>query len=511
MTYWADDIAAGLEPSAGGEVLATGISPSGEIHVGNLREVLTGDAIHRVLKERGRKSKLLFIADDLDPLRRVYPFLPADTFAGRVGCSLSHIPCPCTRHGSYAEHFLEPFLASMTELEVDIELVRSHDLYASGRMDDVIATALEHTADIASILKDLTGKEVGPDWSVFDARCTACHRLTATTVTGVDSGACTVAFSCACGTTGTVPFAGGGKLTWRVDWPARWKVLGVTLEPFGKDHASRGGSYDTGVRIAREIFGIIPPRGVPYEWISLKGKGDMSSSRGNTVSIHRMLEIVPADLLRYVVLRTDPPRAIRFDPGLPLLQTFEEFENAENRNHNRRAAELSRVAACGRPGVSFRHLVTIAQVAGFDLERTREILARGGRTIEDEAALARRLEHVRNWLKSFAPPDVRFSLSPTLPEDTAGLTGDQRAFLARLAEQIPDQATGDDLHALIYELIEKRPDLQPAAAFAAIYLAFIGRSRGPRAGHFLAALPVSFVRERLRAASAVPGQSAQST
>ena len=80
-------------------------------------------------------------------------------------------------------------------------------------------------------------------------------------------------YACACGASGDVPMAGGGKLTWRVDWPARWAMLGVSVEPFGKDHATRGGSYDTGARIAREVFDYEPPLPVPYEWISLKGQG----------------------------------------------------------------------------------------------------------------------------------------------------------------------------------------------------------------------------------------------
>ena len=28
--------------------------------------------------------------------------------------------------------------------------------------------------------------------------------------------------------------SGAGKLTWRVEWAARWKIFGVTCEPFGK-------------------------------------------------------------------------------------------------------------------------------------------------------------------------------------------------------------------------------------------------------------------------------------
>ena len=59
---------------------------------------------------------------------------------------------------------------------------------------------------------------------------------------GFDRGAGTIAASCACGWEGDVEAAGGGKLTWRVDWPARWRICGCTFEPFGKDHATRGGS-----------------------------------------------------------------------------------------------------------------------------------------------------------------------------------------------------------------------------------------------------------------------------
>ena len=39
----------------------------------------------------------------------------------------------------------------------------------------------------------------------------------------------------------------------------RLEVERVTIEPFGKDHATRGGSYDSGARIVREVFGGEPP------------------------------------------------------------------------------------------------------------------------------------------------------------------------------------------------------------------------------------------------------------
>ncbi len=157
--------------------------------------------------------------------------------------------------------------------------------------------------------------------------------------------------------------AGGGKLTWRVDWPARWKIFGVTVEPFGKDHASKGGSYDTGVRIAREVYGIEPPYPVPYEWLSLAGKGDMSSSKGNVLSIHAMLEVVPPEVLRYLILRVPPQRSIKMDPGLPLLQLIDEYDDVEAKNRDSRALELSAISGIKPVGVPFRHMVTVVQAA----------------------------------------------------------------------------------------------------------------------------------------------------
>ncbi len=504
MAFWADEVAGRIAAAGDAHNLATGISPSGEIHLGNLREVMTAEGILRVLQERRVPARLMFIADNLDPLRRVYPFLDAAVFEPLVGCSLSHIRCPCGSHASYGDHFLEPFLASLEELGIQVEVVRADELYASGRMDGVIGQALEGTAAIARILNELTGKQVPAGWSPFDPRCGACQRLTATDVTGYDLAARTVSYRCACGATGEVPFAGGGKLTWRVDWPARWHALGVTVEPFGKDHASRGGSYDTGVRIVREVFGSEPPFPVPYEWIALKGQGDMSSSKGNVLAIHRMLRVVPPEVLRYLVLRADPSRSIQFDPGLPLLNLCDELENPDHKNRNARAAALARLGGEAGPVIPFRHLVTVAQVAAFDPGRAREVLARTGYDAGPPERLGRSLGYVRSWLEQFAPEEVRFSVAEELPAAARSLEPEQKAFLGELADRLPGEAGADALHALIYDLVQERGAASPAPYFAAIYRALIGKDRGPRAGHFLAALPSELVRRRLREAADAP-------
>ena len=93
--HWADEIAEQIARIPGRHEISTGISPSGEIHIGNLREVITADVVYRALRERGVDVVLDYVADNFDPLRKVYPFLDRAVYEPKIGCPLSEIPCPC--------------------------------------------------------------------------------------------------------------------------------------------------------------------------------------------------------------------------------------------------------------------------------------------------------------------------------------------------------------------------------------------------------------------------------
>ena len=66
--HWADVIAEKLEKS-GPHTIATGITPSGPVHIGNMREVMTAEAVYRALLDRGVEAKLIYIADTYDRKR----------------------------------------------------------------------------------------------------------------------------------------------------------------------------------------------------------------------------------------------------------------------------------------------------------------------------------------------------------------------------------------------------------------------------------------------------------
>jgi len=500
--HWADAIAEEILKNPGPHEISTGISPSGEIHIGNLREVITADVVHRALKERGAQVVLDYVADNFDPLRKVYPFLDASVYEKQIGKPLSEFPCPCARHASYAEHFLEPFLASLAKMRIEVKVYYADRMYKSGMLVPQILQALKGRDLIARILEECTGRKVEAEWSPFNPICQSCGRMTETLVTGWSEKAETVDYTCGCGGTGTVSMRGGGKLTWRVDWPARWARIPVTIEPFGKDHATRGGSYDTGARICREVFNAPPPFPVTYEWISFKGKGELKKSKGNVLSVHRMLEVVPPEVLRYLVVKTRPMRSIAFDPGLPLLSLVDEFDDAASQARDPRALELSGAAQFKPVGVPFRHLVNVVQMADFDLEQAIVILRRNGYPVEDPGALKERAGYAIRWLREFAPPEAKFSVQRSLPPEARDLAPGQKRFLAALAAALRPGMTGEEIHALIYALAKEAALDPPTAAFEAIYRALLGQPKGPRAGWFLAFLDGRLVLRRLEEAAA---------
>jgi lysyl-tRNA synthetase class 1 len=206
--HWADVIAEDVLAKGKKHTVASGITPSGAIHIGNMREVVTADAIYRALVDKGADVRLIYIADTCDPLRKVYPFLPKE-YEDHVGKPLSEIPCPCGSHKSYAEHFLLPFIEALHTLGIKPEVYRADELYKQGKYVEAIKKALVNRDAIAKILSEVSGREIEPDWNPFNPICTECGRLTATKVTGFDIEKETVDYVCKCGKSGAASMRGG--------------------------------------------------------------------------------------------------------------------------------------------------------------------------------------------------------------------------------------------------------------------------------------------------------------
>lgn len=528
--FWADELAAGL---AGPQVVNDSKTPSGTVHVGSLRGVVLHDAIARALRDHGLATEFRYGVDDLDPMD-AQALLTPDAIDRYMGVPLAHVPAPEGSDApSYARYFVgQLFMGTFEGLGIRPRIYWMSELYGDGTMDPFIRTALDHAERIRELYWSVSKVAKAPGWLPLSVICERCGRIGTTLATDWDGA--TVAYACkpdhvtwatGCGHAGrVVPGKGRVKLPFNVDWAAKWSLFDVTVEGCGKDLATAGGSRDRSDAISREVFHREPPLNVAYEFLNIGGR-KMSTSKGTGATAHGIADLLPPELLRFLFLRHKPRRAIEFDPeGDTIPGLFDEFDRiadavagratrgelpADPRAILRQSlvdpdADVAVEAARFRP--PFRHLALLVQVPGVDvLER---MAAEKGAPLDDveRAILETRVGAARAWLAAYAPDRYKVEVQPTLPPETAGLTEAQRIVLSVLAGEA--EATRPDSGAAWQDLIfgtAQTHGVSSGDAFGAIYLAFLGRTNGPRAGWLLASLDRGFVTRRLRdAAGPVP-------
>jgi lysyl-tRNA synthetase class 1 len=313
------------------------------------------------------------------------------------------------------------------------------------------------------------------------------------------------------GNQGEVSYTDGRvKLNWRLDWPARWALWGVDVEPFGKEHATKGGSYDTGVEFVKAVFGKDDaPFPLAYDTINLLGDTKkMSSSIGNLVTPAQALEIMPPEILRYFVFRNLPKRVLYFDSGLGLYNLIDEFSKAEEAvkaGNSHEFAEAYKIATAISDkrtitSIPFNHLVSVYQAARGDEVTIVDILNRTGyeSVVKDQAeVLQREIPYVANWLHKYAPEGVKFSVQDKLPK--VDLSDEQQNFTNVLAAKLAalDEVDGQKMHETIYAAKEEA-GLQPGDAFKALYRLILNKDSGPKAGWFLSSLDKDWLIKRLK-------------
>ena len=504
--HWADHTAQRLSNRGGPQVSCSGITPSGEFHVGHLREILSAEMIHRACLDAGLESEYVFIVDSMDPLRRVYDFL-SDSYERYIGHPLAYIPAPGPDgepgdgSNSYAEHFLNPFLESLEEIGVSPRVIMNHETYESGGFAESIDRSISMKGEIRELIESISGRELDDGWFPYNPRDSK-GSMDGVTVTGYEKPF--VHWIDSHGVEGRSDIRReDGKLPWRVDWAARWIIHGVTCEPAGKDHGAAGGSYDTGIPICR-LLGGKPPDKMTYEWIQLKGMGAMSSSSGLTIGPMEALELVPPEIMRYIIARSKMGRHIEFDTGSSLFQAAEEYERLvaeppeEEDGMSKRqkvavrtqkgAIRLSQSVRGSEPsesigGVSFSHLSMLAQIKKSD-EVVWDSLRKSGHLEGDPStSLIGRLAKMRSWIGgSHFPEDGRVRILTEARDEVREEIGQEGVvFLEGLCLALEDgEWDYESIGARIRETADK-VGTPRRMGYTILYRILLGRDYGPKA------------------------------
>lgn len=492
-------------------------TPSGFAHIGSLRGPLLHELICRALKTAGQAVTFTFVFNDFDPLDGL-PEALEEGFSSYLGLPLKAAPSPEPGFETFADYFAKDFQGVLKRLGLNPQFLSSWDMYHEGKFDGVIREALDQADKIQDIYQRVSGSKKLPGWLPLQVICQKCGKLGTTRVYGWDGK--TVSYKCeeelvrwarGCKYEGRIsPFGGNGKLPWKVDWPAHWKVLGVTIEGSGKDHSSAGGSRDIARELCRVVFNYPEPYNFAYEFFLLGGK-KMASSRGIGLMARDFVDLVPKPVVRFLFARTDYHQTIDFNPleTLAVPDLFDEYDRYWQ-SYNKQESDLARTFELSQPDSlpeknpnlfvpRFRDVVNYLQ-QGLDTKvKFAEIKEKALEPSEIEI-LKEREEYAKAWIEKYAPGEYRFRMTDKLPGTARELTANQRLFLSRVVELIDKDTTADDLQEDLYKAA-KDMGLRSQEAFAAIYQSFIGKDYGPRAGLFLRSYPKEKVRKRLEEVS----------
>ncbi|MGQ4914004.1 MAG: lysine--tRNA ligase [Candidatus Asgardarchaeia archaeon] len=520
-------------------VISTGKTTSGRIHVGIMRELIISDAITRRLKTRGYKAKFQFFVDDFDAAKKFPPDIPKE-FKKYVGMTFNVIPDPYECHESYGKHFAMELIDTFKEFGLNPEIIWTHEFYEKEETREAIRTALKKVDIIRKIYEKYVAPTLAEDqrdsyikelqhWYPLMVICEKCKhilgkrngKIIPNRISDFDAERDVVEYTCNhCGHHGTVSISKGTiKLTWRVDWPAKWAITKVTCEPAGKDHCVKGGAYDTGLEICKEVFGYEGPIKVPYEWVRL-GEYDMKTHKGITFTPSDFLAIAPPEVLRYLILKTDPMRGISIKPEF-LPRLMDEFEDFEKKYYSDRCDDFTKyLYPLVYPDektpdhvfrIPFRFAIMMTQIEdilGHEkvIEKCKEMVMKiynikyNDISDDDIKRIESTLKRAKNWLERYAPSKLKFRITDNIEEIKNKLTKEEKEGILRVAEAIKTQdMTENELQNYIFQVGNSVKGLSPKRLFRAIYMAILNQKSGPRLAPLLLALDKKWVIDRLMA------------
>ena len=557
VTRAADDAirhAGGPDAVAAGATVtvASGISPSGPIHLGNLREFLTVHFVAEELRRRGAKTRHLHSWDDFDRFRKV-PVGVDPSWNEHIGRPLSAVPDPWGEYPSWADRFKAPLREALAAMGCEMEEISQTQMYRAGTYREQILTAVRRRDEIDEVLGRyrtkqkaalgetaqevvaladsvaLDDEETGSgDLARFPFKpyCRDCGRDT-TVVTSYDDATTDLGYECqVCTFSGVTNLStqNEGKLVWKVDWPMRWAFERVDFEPAGADHASPGSSFTVGHELVEKIWDWRRPSWFGYSFVGVAGMAKMSSSKGGVPTASDALKVLEAPILRWLYVRRQPKQSFNIDFGPEVVRLYDEWDALSRKaaDPDRRDAQVlayERAAATSTAGtlptpevvVPFRVLSSVADVTAGSADLISDIVEHVGYPHASVDDLEPRLSRAMSWTSEFVAAEDRTVVRPGA--DTArlaSLTEREARWLELLVTNLPDgEPDLEPVTKLVYgvpKLAHGLPlDADPTDEvkadqkefFKLLYNLLVGKDRGPRLPTLIVALGPDRIRSLL--------------
>ncbi|MGQ9639218.1 MAG: lysine--tRNA ligase [Candidatus Bathyarchaeia archaeon] len=483
------------------EVVRTesGLGASGIPHLGSLADCVRAYGVKLSLEVQGQPAEYIAFSDDMDGLRKVPSGLP-DSLKDYIGHPVSSIPDPYGCHSSYGDHMSFMLRDALDRCGIEYKFYSATESYRMGLFNQQIEKILLNAVRVGEVIKQELGQDKYTEVLPYFPVCSACGKIYSTIAYEYDSSARKVLYRCGgtsikgfkvrgCGHVGEADYTKGeGKLSWKVEFAARWAALRIGFEAYGKDIAD---SVKVNDRICEEILGYPHPYHVRYEMFLDSGGRKISKSAGNVFTPQLWLRYgTPQSLLLLMFKRIVGARVVTPE-DIPTY--MDELDDLEDIYFGKRRVEdmkeLSKLRGLyeycwllkppSRPGVHVPYglLVNLATIAPEDskadyiLSRLRKYNYLKDSPPED---LLRKMEGALNWARDFTKikPEP-LEISPTEKEAVQELIG-----------SILKAGDDEDLQNMIFEIARRR-NMPAPRFFRLIYMMLIGSPSGPRLGTYI--------------------------
>ncbi|MDY5886429.1 MAG: lysine--tRNA ligase [Treponema sp.] len=512
LCHWADQIADTIIREKGdldSYTCASGITPSGTVHLGNFREIITVDLVVRALRSRGKKVRFIYSWDDYDVFRKVPANMPDPEILEKyLRFPITEVPDTTNRNENYARHHEVDIEQQLPRVGIAPEFLYQASRYRANRYAEGMKKAMQMRETIKECLNEYRddAHKMKPEdvyWPVA-IFCGKCSKDT-TNITGYD-GEYGISYKCECGheETADIRTFKGAKLGWRVDWPMRWNEEKVVFEPGGKDHISPGGSYDTAKLVSKKIYGWDAPVTMRYDFVNLKGvPGKMSSSKGKVIALPDALDVYQAEVLRYLFAGTRPNTEFAISFDMDVLKVYEDYDkterivygvdkakNEDQFNKEKRIYMLSqidgKIPETMPYQITFRMLTTLLQTYSGDMDAVIKSLK--DVKPEQEERLRRRMACAWFWIQNSAPSCAEdFIFTIRNDGSKADLDETMSKAVARVRDEVVpklDTFTQDkECQQAMYDIATDM-GIDAKQLFTALYQAVVAKDQGPRLGGF---------------------------
>ena len=496
---------------------AAGITPSGTIHIGNFREMITVELVARALKKLGKNTRYIYSWDDYDVFRKVPANMPKQELLKKY-MRKPIVDVPDTfdcKHKSFAEHNMKKVEEYLPLVGIRPEFIRQSIKYRKCTYAKEIDHCLQKTHVIKRILNKYRKEPLANDWLPVSIFCDKC---------GTDEikkieykGKFMVYYECKCGHKEEFDIRKNGiiKLNWRVDWPMRWHYEDLSLEPAGKDHFAAGGSRDSGTELQKALWNDIPPYGFMYEWIAIKGGGEFSSSKGLVVTLKDVLDIYEPEIVRWLFAGTRPGTTFNISFDMDVNKIYEDFDRCERiyfgkeKVSEKEAKKQKEIYELSQPDDNpqnklpiqpyFRNIGYMLQAFVFDEKKTYNYFKKDVKTKYDEKRLKIRIRCAKNWIEKYAPEEFKFVVKENFNKEYySKLNEDEKKAVQKLGKTLDSfKGTDDDLATQIFE-IPRKIGIKPQNFFKIIYNMIIGKDRGPKLAGFILDVGKDKIRKLLK-------------